>query len=93
MDVAVIAGLLVLAGAGVSAGVPRGHRWLAILGMAGAAVTAIVLSLTGYYEGFEGPAWLAFAVLVVYFGGGWSLGIAVGYLMREWLGRRREGLR
>jgi hypothetical protein len=93
MGVATIAGVLILAGAVVSVLIPTGRVWLTALGVAGTIVTALLLLGTGGYEGFEGPSWVAIALLVFYFGGGWSIGIFLGYLVRDGLGRMREGLR
>jgi hypothetical protein len=93
MGVATLAGILILAGAVVSVLIPTGRVWLTALGVAGAIVTALVFWATEGYEGFEGPTWEAIALLVFYFGGGWSIGIFLGYLVRDRLGRMREGLR
>jgi hypothetical protein len=40
------------------------------------------------YEDFEAPAWFAFVLLVVLFGGGWSLGVGLGFFLRERVFRR-----
>jgi hypothetical protein len=90
MGFGTIAGLLALSGGVVSVFIPTGHRWLAVAGVAGAILTALVLWATTSFEGFEGPTWGAIALLVFFFGGGWSAGVLVGYLIREGWIRRPE---
>jgi hypothetical protein len=82
MNLYALAGLLVLAGAVASAFVPTGHRWLALVGVAGAVVTAVVLWASMGFEDFEGSPTVAALVLIFLFGGGWSLGVALGSLLR-----------
>jgi hypothetical protein len=88
-----LAGVLVLAGAVVAAFLPTGQRWLAVAGLAAAFFTGSVLWLTGGYDDFEGSPWVALALVVILLGGGWSLGVGFGNLMRDGLVRRRERLR
>jgi hypothetical protein len=92
LSAAVLAGLLLLSGATVSAALPKGHRWLFILGIVGSAGTAIGLWAVTGYEDFEGPPWFAAILLTVLYGAPWSLGVAVGFLLREavgaWIDRR-----
>jgi hypothetical protein len=82
LSATVLAGLLLLAGAAVWAALPKGHRWLFVLGMAGSAGTAIALWIARGYEDFEGPPWIAAILLMVLYGGLWSLGAAIGFLFR-----------
>jgi hypothetical protein len=88
-----LAGILVLAGALVAAFLPRGQRWLAVAGLAAASLTGIILWLSGRYDDAEVSPWIAVALVVILLGGGWSVGIGVGNLMREGLIRRRERMR
>jgi hypothetical protein len=84
---------LMLAGAAVAALLPKGQRWLALAGLAAALFTGVVLWLTGRYGDAEVSPWVAVALVVIPLGGGWSLGVGLGNLMREGLVRRRERLR
>jgi hypothetical protein len=88
-----LAGVLVLAGAVVATFLPTGQRWLAVAGLAAALFTGIVLWLTGRYDDAEVSPWIALALVVILLGGGWSVGVGLGNLMREGFLRRRERLR
>jgi hypothetical protein len=88
-----LAGVLIPAGAVVAVFVPMGHRWLALAGLAAALSAGVVLWVSGGYDDFEGPAWVALALVVILLGGGWNAGVGLGSLMRERVARRREGVR
>jgi hypothetical protein len=87
-----LAGVLIVAGAVVAAFLPLAHRWLAVAGLAAAFLAGIVLWSTGGYDDFEGPPWIALALVLFLLGGGWSAGIGLGYLMRKGVVRQRERL-
>jgi hypothetical protein len=77
----------------VAAALPKGRCWLLILGLVGSVVTAIVLWVVTGYEDVEVPPWYAAIVFTVVYGGLWSLGVAVGFLLREFVGARVERMR
>jgi hypothetical protein len=78
----VLGGLLLLAGAAVSAALPKGHRWLFVIGIVGSAGAGIGIWIATGYEDFEGPPWLATLFLAALYGGLWSIGVIVGFLGR-----------
>jgi hypothetical protein len=88
-----LAGILVLAGAVVAAFLPTGQRWLAVAGLGAAFFTGIALWLNGRYDDAEVSPWVAVALVAILLGGGWSVGVVLGNLMREGLVRRRGRLR
>ena len=73
--------LLLLAGAAVSAALPKGHCWLFVFGIVGAAAAGIARWIQTDYEGFEGrPGLPPFSHGP--HGGLWSIGVIVGFLVR-----------
>jgi hypothetical protein len=94
MNLYALAGVLVLAGAVASALLPKGHPWLALVGVAGAVVTAAILWASTGYEDFEGSPAIAALLLIFVLGGGWFLGVALGSLVRrDVAGGERGGTR
>jgi hypothetical protein len=86
---AILAGLVLVAGF-VSVVLPRGHRWLFVIGIVGAFGVSIGIWIATGYEAFEGAPWLAALFATALYGGLWSIGVIVGFLLREVVGAWRE---
>jgi hypothetical protein len=83
-----LAGLLLLLGGTLSAALPKLRAWLLILGAVGSMATAAIAWAFHGFEDFEGPPWIAAIFLILLYGGPWSLGVGMGYLLRKTFDRR-----
>jgi hypothetical protein len=83
--------LLLFAGVVASVALAKGHRWLFIFGLGASVLGASIASAV---IGTTLPLWLGWGFLVLYYGVPWTVGVAIGFFVREvfamWVSSRRS---
>jgi H+/Cl- antiporter ClcA len=72
---------------------PKLRAWLLVLGIVGSMATATIAWVVHGFEDFERPPWIAAIFLILLYGGPWSLGVGMGYLLRKTLDHRLRARR